>query len=122
MSRIWPAGLMFDTSNTNGLKRCRRASLSVTLGISSCTASISLASRVRYWQRRSSCCRAMAMRRDSLCMELMTEGSALACRGRRHPNRTVTHDSGMNDSLTRMDSLMAIDGVGRWLKKQHLKM
>lgn len=58
-------------------------SLSVMLVTSSCTASISLASLVRYWQRRSSCCRAMAMRRDRLCMQLMTDGSALACKGRR---------------------------------------
>lgn len=55
-------------------------SLSVMVVISSWTASMSLASRVRYWQRRSSCCRAMAMRRDRLCMQLMTDGSAFACR------------------------------------------
>lgn len=53
-------------------------SLSVMVVISSWTASISLASLVRYWQRRSSCCRAIAMRRDKLCMQLMTDGSALA--------------------------------------------
>ncbi|TNN79532.1 hypothetical protein EYF80_010114 [Liparis tanakae] len=35
--------------------------------------SLSSSSRA-YWQRRSSCCRAMAMRRDRLCMQLMTDG------------------------------------------------
>lgn len=54
-------------------------SLSVTVVISSWTASISLASLVRYWHRSSSCWRAMAIRRDRLCMQLMTERSALAC-------------------------------------------
>lgn len=47
---------------------------------SSWMAKISLASRVRYWQRRSSCWRTMAMRRDRLCRQLITEGSAVACR------------------------------------------
>lgn len=61
-------------------------SLSVVV-ISSWTASMSLASRVRYWQRRSSCCRAMAMRRDRLCMQLMTDGSAFACR----PEMKISH-------------------------------
>lgn len=63
------------TLNANGW-------LSVMVVISSWTASISLASRVRYWHRRSSCCRAIAMRRDRLCMQLMTEGSALAFKKR----------------------------------------
>uniref|UniRef100_A0A8C5EGH9 Uncharacterized protein n=1 Tax=Gouania willdenowi TaxID=441366 RepID=A0A8C5EGH9_GOUWI len=55
--------------------------INVMVVISSWTASISLASLVKYWQRRSSCCRAMAMRRDRLCMQLMTDGSAFACTG-----------------------------------------
>lgn len=46
---------------------------------SSWSARISLASRVRYWQRRSSCCRTVAMRRDKLCRQFITDGSALAC-------------------------------------------
>jgi hypothetical protein len=46
---------------------------------SSWSARISLASRVRYWQRRSSCCRTVAIRRDKLCRQFITDGSALAC-------------------------------------------
>lgn len=87
--------IMYGTSNKSKLKNgkendrklelcavhAERPSLSVMVVSSSCTASMSLASLVRYWHRRSSCCRAMAMRLDRLCMQLITEGSALACRG-----------------------------------------
>lgn len=52
---------------------------SATADTSSCSARISLASRVRYWQRRSSCCSTVAMRRERLCRQLITDGSALAC-------------------------------------------
>lgn len=54
-------------------------SLSAMADTSSCSARISLASRVRYWQRCSSCCSAVAMRRERLCRQFITDGSALAC-------------------------------------------
>lgn len=65
-------------------------SLSVIVVTSSCTASMSFASRVRYWQRRSSCCKAMAMRRDRLCMQLITDGSALAWRRWQTPSVSIS--------------------------------
>lgn len=69
---------------------------SATADTSSCSARISFASRVRYWQRRSSCCSTVAMRRERVCRQLITDGSALACgRGRtqlRHSTRArVAH-------------------------------
>lgn len=59
---------------------CSKHSLSDMADTSSWMARMSLASRVRYWQRRSSCCRTMAILRDRLCRQLITDGSALACR------------------------------------------
>lgn len=53
-------------------------SLSDMADTSSWMAKISLASLVRYWQRRSSCCRTMAIRRERLCKQFITDGSALA--------------------------------------------
>lgn len=52
---------------------------SATADTSSCSARISLASLVRYWQRRSSCCSTVAMRRERVCRQFITDGSALAC-------------------------------------------
>lgn len=73
-----------------GAERHLRCSPSATADTSSCSARISLASLVRYWQRRSSCCSTVAMRRERVCRQFITDGSALACgRGhvglRRHP-------------------------------------
>lgn len=65
-----------------------RSGFLLSVVISSWMASISLASLVRYWQRRSSCCSAIARRRDRLCMQLMTDGSAFACPDHR---RQVLH-------------------------------
>lgn len=61
---------------------------------SSCSARISLASRVRYWQRRSSCCSTVAMRRERLCRQFITDGSALACRREATANPIIAHALG----------------------------
>lgn len=64
---------------------------------SSCSARISLASRVRYWQRRSSCCSTVAMRRERVCRQPITDGSAWACRA---PREDTQHRSDRQRALS----------------------
>ena len=84
---------------------------------SSCSARISLASRVRYWQRRSSCCSTVAMRRERVCRQLITDGSAWACRA---PQEDMQHCSDCRRALSGCPVLGPLEGLSQQHRSAHV--